>query len=515
MRATALLASVAMIASRSAEASVVAAPMPKPTAVSVNAAPRWVPICLRGRGLPGSGAVYDTTDNSVFDVSACWVPTSGAVRAIKLAYAGADFSNDGPVDRPNTVTGYASIALPSTTMTAVVAAAVASGATSIPVQVSASANGNGVSVGESVSGTGIPSGSYVSALTPTYSSGNLTGYSATISAATTAALTLGQVLVLSNRVYPATWGDQRQLSIFPAHRLFESDPISVSLAAGSQFLVRGSWTFSTSAIYPADMPSPSAGSTRLSGEGSQRGSNLPDHTFDPTVPANSGGGYWPPALVLGLLSAPAPSVLIVGDSIAAGTGDAADSYGRMGYLQRSLGSAVPWASIARGSTSATELAANPSILYDFAARAGATDVLLEYGRNDLNAPMPVAAVTLEATLRSLAAPLIAAGVRVWIFTCPPTTTSTDGWLTAVNQAIANTSIEAQRQAFNGFERSSWQQQGYAGLIDMDLVVEDPQGPGKWRTDLGTASPDGVHPSPTLHNALVSAGIVSASMFPAR
>ncbi len=75
-------------------------------------------------------------------------------------------------------------------------------------------------------------------------------------------------------------------------------------------------------------------------------------------------------------------------------------------------------------------------------------------------------------------------------------------------------LEVQREAYNSFARANWRNGGGActGLIDIDAVVADQGGSAKWRTDLGQASADGVHPSAVLHQAAVNAGILSPSRF---
>jgi hypothetical protein len=588
-----------MVLANGAEAASNAPPPPVPTPVSVGAAPRWVPVCGRARPI-GSGA-FDATDTAIFDVTACFTPAAGGVRALKLSYMGDDISNDGIVDRAVTFTGTAAISLPAAQSSIVVNAAVASGATTIPVQIAMASPGNAVSVGEGIAGTGIPSGSWVASIIPTYVGGNLTSYAFTFTnlagaATTTAALTAGQVLTATGRNHGATFGMQRIATIPPSDHFIDSDPIGIALPPASEFFVRGSFTASAPGFLLGDYPSPAGGTTRLAGEGSQRASSaLPDHTLDQAVPSNSGGGYFAPWTVLGQVAVPTASILIVGDSIAAGTGDAADAYGRLGYIQRSLGNTVPWASIARGSTTAVQMVARPQFLQQAAAEIGATDVLLEYNRNDLNASgNPLTAAATVTNLQALAQPLEAAGIRVWAFTCPPTTASQDAWSsnagqfltqqqTATTAALAAgqasvtlssasgiqngelvaaasgtavfapgttvtvtantvtfstpptasltsgtilvfgtravsataTPIEYQRELYNSTMRTTWRSQGYAGLIDMAAAVEDPNTTGLWRTDLGAASADGIHPSAALHSQLVGSGTITAGMFPVR
>jgi hypothetical protein len=76
--------------------------------------------------------------------------------------------------------------------------------------------------------------------------------------------------------------------------------------------------------------------------------------------------------------------------------------------------------------------------------------------------------------------------------------------------------EVQREQYNGDARTLFSTRFPActGLIDVDSIVADQAGSGKWRTDLGQASADGVHPSTVLHQAIINAGVLSPSHFTA-
>ena len=590
-----------------ARAGVIPAPYLAPTAASVGATMRWVPACGRGRPI-GSGN-WDSTDTYVFDVSGCTTPANITVRALKLSYMGSDIGNDGETDRMVSFTGDAAVSIPSVQFSAVVNATVVSGASSIAVQIAQGSVGNALSVGMGVSGMNIPSGSWIASVTQTVTSSNLTGYGFTFTngagANTTAGpISAGAILTITGRNHIATWGTQRSVTIFPARRFFDSDAIGLSMGPNTPFFVRGSWVASGTGFWVGDYPSASSGSTRLVGETSQRStSSLGDHAMDQYVASNSGGGYFSPWTVLGQTPTPTASVLLLGDSICAGTGDAADAYGHMGYMERSLGQAVPWASLCRGSTSAQQMSVNLQLPEQAAAEISATDVLLEYGRNDINASgNPQSAAATETYLKTIAAPLLAAGYRVWVFTIPPTTDSTDGWTTAAGQFLQATAsattaatatgaagtavtvpvgsssgistgmsvglqnnastliptgttvtavpssatititppsgsaigaipsgttlgfgtktasavpVEVQRETFNTWCRSSAVAAGFAGCIDDDVDLEDTLNTGFWRTDLGAASGEGIHPSAALHTALVIAAVINPAMFPAR
>ena len=78
----------------------------------------------------------------------------------------------------------------------------------------------------------------------------------------------------------------------------------------------------------------------------------------------------------------------------------------------------------------------------------------------------------------------------------------------------SSAAETYRQSYNTYLRHQAAALGCAGVVDDDVVFADQGGSGKWRTDLGSASADGVHPSAALHQAAVAAGLLKPSMFPA-
>jgi hypothetical protein len=78
-------------------------------------------------------------------------------------------------------------------------------------------------------------------------------------------------------------------------------------------------------------------------------------------------------------------------------------------------------------------------------------------------------------------------------------------------AQSGSPIELQRTAYDAYLRGNWRSAGCSGLIDIDATVADQVNQGKWRTDLGQGSSDGVHPSAALHQAAVNAGLITPSM----
>ena len=556
----------------------------------------WLPICSR-RGINGSAAFFDNTNTAIMDQVSCVSPSYGTVTAIKFVFAGFDMPQEGEIDRPVTATGYASLVAPTlNSFTVYAGPSIPSGTMTLSFSAS-TAGVNAISAGQTLStnGSGIASGTYVASVATSFTagSGNNPGTTTvTLSTATTAATTANQALYFSGWMTPAKFGGRRQFTIEPAHDVVSSDAMSVDLPAGTQFFVRTAASFSASGLQLMDYP---GSGSKLAGEFDNRSTSLNDQTGAPTVLPNTGGGFWCPVAVLGLVSVPvgtvAPGgVLILGDSIAAGTGDNADVLGLQGYIQRSLENNVPFVNAARGSTTAAGLALGGDGQYALSIDDGVTDVLLEDGRNDILS-LNLTAATVEQFIGQVTARYVLAGKRVWCFTVPPTTQSSDGWTTLANQswtlttatlsnavasgatnvmlgsvmnvaigqavsgsgiaagtvvtavntstltitlsaattaAIANgsklsfgttnaatSSSEQQRLAYNNFMRASSASLGCTGLIDVESLLADPGGSGKWRVDLGSASADGVHPSAALHQAIVTAGLIRPSMFQPR
>lgn len=567
--------------------------------------PLWVPFCSR-RGINGSAPWFDATSTAIMDQQACLSPSWGTVSAVRLVYAAFDMPQQGEVDRPFSVTGSAAVFVPGANNVTVIGGnGVAAGSTTLNAFPGSGLGANGISVGQLVTSSGgaIAAGAYVTNVVNSFTpgSGNVpVATSVTISAPTTAATANGQPFTFAGAFLPARFGGKRGFTIEPGHDVIVSDPMAVTLAPSSWFLVRTAANSAQAGLQLMDVPVSGRITVNAGGgaytEYDNRGVTFNDQTMTPTALSNSGGGFWGPVALLAQINttpgaAPPGAVLILGDSIAAGTGDNPDPNGFEGYIQRSLTNAVPFVTAARGSTTAFALAAHGDGQYSLAMQAGVTDVLLESGRNDI-AQFGVSAVTLGSTIAQIATRYSSAGKRVWCFTIPPTTYSSDGWMTTTNQsfpaaaqstssaaasgnttlqmaavggivvgqtanlnlsaagaispgttvsavntatgvvtlskaltgaisngtriyfganAAAGSPIETQRLAYNASLRSGVLPSGCGVLADVDAVFSA-NSAGKWRTDLGQASVDGVHPSGVLHQAVIDSGLLAPAKF---
>jgi lysophospholipase L1-like esterase len=461
----------------------------------------------------------------------CFSPSWGTITAVKLVYAAFDMPQQGEVDRPIAAAlSNASVFVPSAPVEKILTStAFSAGASSIQCSPTTVSGCNSVSAGQYVSGpigsTYFAAGTYVTSVVNSFAvgTGNTpTGTSINLSAPTTAGSSGGLLVTYAGQIAPVRWGGRIGVTISPAHDVVTSDPLSLSMAPNTQFFVRTAATMSGPGLQLADMP----GGYRFIGANNEfdaRSASLNDHTLDPTNISNTGGGFWGPVAVLALVTPPvgeaAPgAVLILGDSIATGTGDNPDPLlYTQGYIQRSLQNFVPFVTAARGSTDTGEEAAQGSGQFSLATDTGITDVLLELGRNDIW-EKHVTSTVLEGFIQTVTARYNAAGKRVWCFTVPPTTQSTDGWTTLANQSWGGSQVkstdEVSRETYNSDLRTPAKLAGFGcyGLIDVTKYFDDPGGSGKWRVDLGSASVDGVHPSAVLHQAVVNSSILSPSIF---
>ena len=421
-------------------------PQPSRTRSQLGARQALVPIGFRGRGANGSAAYFDNINTTSMDQTAWWTPPVGQVTAIQLVYAAFDMPQSGEVDRQLTASLTAALSFPNVPAITVNSNAAQASGASVETFQGTLLGVNGITQGAAVtsSGGGIAAGTYVTSAPLTSAAGagnNPATTTVNLSAATTAATVGGQPYTFTGSIVPVTFGGGRTLTISPKHGDFRSDFIACSPAAGSQFFVRNFASLSAAGLQLMDYPGVQSGAaTRLAGEFSARSTSQTDQTLNPSVISNTGGGYFCPVGLLALVNYPAGTpvpgaALILGDSIDAGTGDNSDgTYGCMGYVQRSLAAkGITFISVARGSTTAFAASVQERGQAGLAVDSGVTDVILGFGRNDIQIGKLGAAAVLQA-LQTDAAPF-AGRQRVWVRTTPPSTYSNDGFLSAANQGF--------------------------------------------------------------------------------
>lgn len=226
----------------------------------------------------------------------------------------------------------------------------------------------------------------------------------------------------------------------------------------------------------------------------------------------------PPYLVLGIPTSPIPSVCIIGDSIADGSGDTSNSggsgpsaLGSAGYIARGLESVSTQATFpipyVKTTVASDTFAHNIISSSPFKRNCWqyVTHVVCELGINDVCinssslATLQTFVTNLCADIRSVTSPY-GKSIKIAFCTLLPQTTSTDSWATLANQTpVAGATVGGVRDTYNAWLVT---QVGilFDYLIDANVYVESQTNHGCWivngTANYGTA--DGVHPTTALH-----------------
>lgn len=247
--------------------------------------------------------------------------------------------------------------------------------------------------------------------------------------------------------YPVTFGGAPTVTIAPGG-FAVSDPVPVRVAVGQWLYHR---TYVSVASAGQKWPIGTYLSTGLQGsnEGTLAGSDVTAATPPTnTIPSNSGAGYGPVAIIGIPTTPPGKCVAIDGDSIYFGSGEFLNDRGmavRACDLQ-----GIPYVQLAKPGEHG----------YDFVGvgqrqrmplAAGCTHAVEGYGRNDYAAGQTAA--QLQATRISIWTDLASRGIKVYAGTNPPKVTSTDAFVTTVNQTTFTTGVqESARLTVNAWLR---------------------------------------------------------------
>jgi lysophospholipase L1-like esterase len=343
-----------------------------------------------------------------------------------------------------------------------------------------------------------------------YSLGSGIGELDFINGGTQAAYQLEASIASGSVVSPATFRGALRPTLDSGASLTVSDPIGAIVAAGATLQVRTGAIVSAGGSVPATLPTVSNFSKAKSAAGSSQ-------VYTASAFATPGGGSVStygvaPVAVLGIPDQRHVSVFAWGDSItyglSDGTGSAAGSYG---WLERGLesvnGTTIPSVNCSRhGETSivyvdGTSIARTALMEY-------ATHAVFGHGSN--NIALGGALPTVQGHCQAIWAQARRMGLKVYHMTLIPRTTSTDAWATAANQTPASGFAAGdKRDQFNSWLRAQAAASVIDGVIDVAAMVEDSANPGKWRTDAGALTGDGIHPNSAGH-ALMAAALNAAA-----
>lgn len=247
-----------------------------------------------------------------------------------------------------------------------------------------------------------------------------------------------------------------------------------------------------------------------------------------TGSAASGSDYvYAPIAMLGKFAAgfTAPTVALYGDSITQGLQDSPDA--SSGYAQRAMLAAnIPFLKLAQGSENGRDWVSSSVYLRRLAIASCADYALVNYGTNDWRSTGYGATqvMTDELLIWNV---LRNQNLGVYACTLTPATTSTDSWVTVVNQTVHVE--DASRTGYNDWLRDNAPVRDGApvavgttgtnvlrsgdpahplgGWFEIADTVESARNSGKWKANYAF---DGVHPNSTAHAAM--AGALDTSVF---
>lgn len=211
----------------------------------------------------------------------------------------------------------------------------------------------------------------------------------------------------------------------------------------------------------------------------------------------------------------------LGDSIMRADGDAAgDAHGNFQYVGRAMSGRYPYFNTGMSGARARYQPTHLTYRKALYAALGVTDIVMDYGVNDLIDPR--SAAQIKADNEAIIAELVAAipGLRVHPTTITPkTSASSDGYKTVTGQTVLATPAGAfdggaasQRAIYNGYVRAGLT--GAAPYFEAGDAVEFARDDGRWRagnapldnahltstaTFSDAATSDGTHPGVTSAN----------------
>ena len=214
-----------------------------------------------------------------------------------------------------------------------------------------------------------------------------------------------------------------------------------------------------------------------------------------------------PLAIMGTLSTPCPSFVIIGDSDISGLAstvgggviqDPNDINGCAGWGEKSISIQWPWSNISSsgdGLSITNWLAAIDGMRMRAINAMQPSHILLALGTNDFIAG--ITSAQFIVMVQAFCAKLKGIGVKeIWMASVPPRSTSTDSFATLVNQTP--TFDNAQKQSFNTALRAGTVSPLITKVIDLGTDVESTIGSGIW--PVGNTF-DGIHGSVACNTAI--------------
>ncbi|HEX7632769.1 MAG TPA: hypothetical protein VF401_00420 [Candidatus Saccharimonadales bacterium] len=231
-----------------------------------------------------------------------------------------------------------------------------------------------------------------------------------------------------------------------------SDPVPVELSKNAVVWSR------THVVVTAGQTAPAIRKANVywgQSEGAATATTATDNTTGTAISAttNTVSAYSPTALLGRVKTGRPTSVVVIGDSIPSGTGDAQARDADGGYVQRALDALqIPFTRVTRSGEGVQSFAVFSTSRRRRSLLTGHTHALVTYGTNDI--------FGFSRTLAQVQADLLATwtlctsrGLKVIQTTITPRTSSSDGWTTVSGQTTTSSSAETIRKNLNAWLRA--------------------------------------------------------------
>lgn len=297
-----------------------------------------------------------------------------------------------------------------------------------------------------------------------------------------------------------TFGGDANKRLTPGFLASFTDPYPYKITAGQQYAIKvyATWTGSFPFIL---------GMACNTNEWTNIGIGLTDQTTNLTVLGNTTAGQGFSGLPLAKLATRIPIVGWLGDSWTAGAADQIDPLYPNSYtIQRAMRNKAPSFDAGVGSyTLASYVAASQgqqNILKNFISH-----LVIELAVNDMNGGASL--VNMQANLQTIIAQYSGRGIKIFGWTPPPVTTSSNGWIDTAGQTIRVAANETVRVAYKNWLLANATSLGLAGVFDAGGII-DPGDLGKWGVDAGTTFAPTT--TPAALRCTLSAGVVNGIQF---
>jgi lysophospholipase L1-like esterase len=285
------------------------------------------------------------------------------------------------------------------------------------------------------------------------------------------------------------WVDGSDVVTLAPGQYVDSLPVPLAIPAGTRFWVRVHGEVPPAGKWPLC----SVMTDGNTGSGQEQGNALPDKSHGGAIAIEGEEPSWlPPLSLTGEPADPAgcAAIGILGDSISVGANDSTYSEFH-GFAQRALARNWGWINLGESGYQLSSFGYAAGRQWRWKAMPALTHVFTNLGTNDLSQKQTLP--SMQYSLKTINSSLRPLGIGLIPATLTPRTDAGN----AGPRATDAPDVLAVRQGYNRWIRSN--PLGH-GFVDLAAVTEAGL-TGRWRTDLGTPTIDGIHPSTALHTAM--------------